>query len=108
MVLLWDRKFTDVHVNCKTWSAEVRDIFNFNELGYFFDNTVRFSIENIIGTLTSKMRIKQNENLRLRCIDKPQLRTFVKLKNFDQKPAFLQKPLSFYKENILVSFVLPV
>ena len=47
------------------------------------------------------MKVKQTQDLQLKCLSKPQLRTYVKIKNFEQKPCFLYKPLSFIQRKFL-------
>ena len=104
IVLLWDRKFSDKYDQISTLSSEVKKVFiNFN-LGYFSDNLTLFPLKETIGTLKARMRLKQAADLKVKSASKPQLRTYIKFKNFDQKPSFLLKPLSFIQRKSLNKF----
>ena len=103
-IMLWDAKFSEKHGIFNTWTKEIRCIFNEYDLGYFAENMGLFQLKDTIGTLKSKMKIKQNADIKLKCSNKPQLRTYVKIKEFGQKPCFLQKPLSFIQRKFLSKF----
>ena len=104
VILLWDRKFSERYDHLSTWSSETKAIFQNYELGYFSDNFNLFPLKETIGTLKSKMKVKQVAELKLKCSSKPQLRTYVKIKDFDQTPPFLKKPLSFIQRKFLNKF----
>ena len=104
VILLWDYKFSELNENVQTWSKEIRAIFQSYDLGYFSDNLSLFQLKDTIGTLQAKMKLKQTTDIKNKCHSKPQLRTYVKIKNFDQKPCFLTKPLSFRQRKFLTKF----
>ena len=101
VIFLWDLKFSEKFPQLSTWSKEVKEIFGNYELGYFSDNLTLFPIKEVIGTLKSKMKARQNAELRVKCADKPQLRHYIKFQNFDIKPPLLIKPLSFIQRKFL-------
>ena len=47
------------------------------------------------------MKLQQINELKVKCAGKPQLRNYVTFKNFDDKPPFLIKPLSFIQRKLL-------
>ena len=104
VILLWDRKFSEENGNLSTWSSEISKIFQNNNLGYFSENMNLFPLHETIGTLRAKMKLKQVAELKTKCINKPQLRSYVHFKDFDQKPSFLQKPLTFIQRKFLNKF----
>ena len=99
--MLWDAKFSDKYEKFSTWTREIKSIFQNNNLEYFYENINNFQSHDTIETLKLKMKEKQTANLKLKCLNKPQLRTYVQIKNFDLKPCFLQKPLSFIQRKFL-------
>ena len=101
VVLLWDLKFSDRFPQLSTWSREVKEIFSNYGLGYFSENLNLFPIKEVIGTLKSQMKFRQNTELRERCAEKPQLRNYIQFKDFDIKPPLLTKPLSFIQRKLL-------
>ena len=100
VVLLWDLKFSEKFPQLSTWSSEVKEIFQNYGLGYFSDNLALFPIKEVIGTLKSKMKMRQNAELRLKCADKPQLRHYIQFKNFDINPPPVNKTFIFYPKEI--------
>ena len=50
------------------------------------------------------MKTQQIADLKIKCANKPQLRTYIKITDFHQKPCFLQKPLSFIQRKFLTKF----
>ena len=98
MVLLWDMNFTKKYPHLSTWSSEVKEIFQHYGLGYFSDHLTLFPIKEVIGTLKSKMKARQNGELRVKCADKPQLRHYIQFKNFDIKPPANKTSLFYSKE----------
>ena len=51
--------------------------------------------------LKKNMMEQQNEALKLKCLEKPKLRTFVKFKVFGELPSYVSKPLSFVQRRCL-------
>ena len=101
VILLWDLKFSELNPQCSTWSGEVREVFQNYGLGYFFDNLNLFPLKETIGTLRSRMKVRQRNELRVKCGNKPQLRNYVLFKNFDVTPPLLLKPLTFIQRKYL-------
>ena len=105
-IFLWDRELSFQNQNISTWSNEVKNIFQNFDLGYFAENIELFPIKETIKTLQSNMKIKQLIELETRCRKMPQLRTYIKFKNFNSKPALLVKPLAFIQRKQLSKFCL--
>ena len=101
IILLWDIKFTEKYPQFSTWSSEVREVFQSCELGYFYENLALFPLKETIGSLKSKMKLMQINDLKLKCANKPQLKKYVEFKNFEGKPPFLVKPLTFIQRKFL-------
>ena len=104
VVLLWDRELGAQNNTICTWSGEILSIFENFDLGYFGENIELFPLKETIGTLKSNMKLKQTSDLENKCRNKPQLRTYVKFKNFNSKTPILQKPLSFIQRKYLSKF----
>ena len=77
VILLWDQKFSELNSQYTTWSSEVREVFQNYGLEYFLDNLNLFPLKETIGTLRSRMKIRQMGELRVKCGNKPQLRNYV-------------------------------
>ena len=101
MIMYWDMKFTEKYPQSSTWSNEVREVFENNELVYFYDNLQLFPLKETIGSLKCKMKMTQRIDLGMKCANKPQLRKYVEFKDFKGKPPFLVKPLTFIQRKFL-------
>ena len=101
MIMYWDIKFTEKYPQFSTWSSEVREVFENNELVYFYDNLQLFPLKETIGSLKCKMKMTQRIDLEMKCANKPQLRKYVEFKDFKGKPPFLVKPLTFIQRKFL-------
>ena len=64
-------------------------------MNQIFDSQQIFSIKNVVSKLKLSMAIKQQNELRIECKNKPKLRTFITFKDYQQLPAYVGKPLSF-------------
>ena len=93
-IYMWDKSVSEV-LNLQTWSSEVRAILLDHNLGHIFEPEVNFSPSSIIGQLKESMLIKQSINLKGQCLEKPKLRTYVQIKNFNCKTSYLTIPMSF-------------
>ena len=51
--------------------------------------------ETVIGQLKDSMSIKQNVDLKQQCLDKPKLRNYVQINDFDCKTSYLTIPMPF-------------
>ena len=90
----WDKSFSEL-LNIQTWSSEVRDILLNHNLGHIFAPEMDFCPNLIIKQLRDSMVIRQNNDLKNRCLDKPKLRTYVQIKDFNSKENYLTIPMSF-------------
>ena len=104
IVLLWDQELSAQNNAITTWSSEIDNIFKNYNMGYFGENLELFPLKETIGTLKSNMKLKQTLDLKNRCNPMPQLRTYIKFKDFSIKPSILQKPLSFIQRKYLSKF----
>ena len=93
-IYLWDKSIFET-LNFQTWSSEVRDIFLNHNLGYIFDPQVNFCANTVISKLKDSMSIKQNVDLRNRCIEKPKFRTYITFKEFGTIPSYPKIPMPF-------------
>ena len=105
VVLLWDCEFNRHNRNISTWSSEIKEIMENYDLGYLGDNIQLFPLKETITTLKNKMLLKQRSSLELKCREKPQLRTYIQLKNFNIKPPIISRPLSFIQRKFLSKFM---
>ena len=103
-ILLWDRELSSQNNLITTWSSEISRIFDNFNLGYFGENIELFPLKETIGTLKSNMKLKQLADIEIKCRKMPQLRTYIKFKNFSSQPTILQKPLSFIQRKFLSKF----
>ena len=93
-IFIWDKSFFEL-LNIQTWSSEVRDILLNHNLGHIFAPEVNFNPNSIIKQLKNSMAIKQNMDLKNRCLGKPKLRNYVQIKDFDCKESYLTIPMAF-------------
>ena len=99
-VYLWDKHLNNNNI-VKTWTSEVRQIFeDCNSLDTFLSNRP-FELKSKISQINSEFKIKQVEYLRQECREKPKLRTFNLFKMFQEQPAYITKPLSFHLRRIV-------
>ena len=93
-IYLWDKSFFETQ-NVQTWSSEVRSILLNHNLGHIFDPEVNFCAPSVVAKLKESMAIKQNIDLKARCLEKPKLRTYVTFNDFDATPSYITIPMSF-------------
>ena len=93
-VYLWDKALSDL-LQIQTWSSEVRDVFLNHNLGHIFDPETSFCPSTVIAQLKSSMAIRQNIDIKERCLEKPKLRTYVQIIDFEVKESYLSIPMSF-------------
>ena len=60
-----------------------------------YDNCNPFNIKSTIADMQQIFKTKQQNYLKEECEIKPKLRTFLKIKNFKEIPAYIVKPLTF-------------
>ena len=75
----------------KTWSSEVKTILHENDLGYIFDSQQIFPTNIVTNQLKVSLIRKQQEQVKLECENKPKLRTFLKIKEFDKTSPHIFK-----------------
>ena len=93
-IYLWDKSFFQLR-NTQSWSSEVRDILLTHNLGHVFEPTVHFCQDNIIDQLKRSMNIKQNVDLKRQCLEKPKLRNYAHIKDFNLPSPYLTIPMPF-------------
>ena len=95
----------DYHLNItgrvKTWSSEVQNILNENDCGNIFVAQQQFNAKDIIDKLKVSMTLKQKEEIKEECRQKPKLRTFINFKNFDAVSPHIGKSLTFVERKIV-------
>ena len=90
----WDKSFFE-HLNIQTWSSEIRDILLNHNLGHIFAPNENFCPNLILKQLKDSMVLKQNMDLKNRCLEKTKLRTYVQIKDFNSTENYLTIPMSF-------------
>ena len=73
-IYLWDKSLSE-HRNVQTWSSEVRDILLNHNLGHIFAPVANFCPKLVIRQLKDSMIIKQNVDLKSRCLENNFLKT---------------------------------
>ena len=95
-ILIWDKS-----VNLENWSSEEKSIFYKSEQSLIFYTGQPFNLQNVLEKIKIKFRKSQIFNLELEAINKPKLRTFITIKDFETVPAYITKPLSFIQRKFL-------
>ena len=85
----------------KTWSSEVKQILESNNLGSIYDRQILFPLKSTISKFRSSMYKKQRELVKVECMSKPKLRTFVTFKDFENISPHVGNPLSFLQRKII-------
>ena len=98
--MLWDRELSDKK-SVRTWSSEVRDIFNECELLPIYTSKETFDIRLAVTSMREAYYEKQSSRLQQDCQVKPKLRTFMLFKEFGAPAAYVGKPLSFHQRRML-------
>ena len=93
-IFRWDKQINDLGL-VSTWSSELKSILESNSRSYVYDYDSPFPLRFMCNQLQKSMMEQQNEVLRLQCLEKPKLRTFIKFKVFGELPSYVSKPLSF-------------
>ena len=96
-VYQWDRLLNDSNT-VSSWSSEVKNIFYSCNLNSTFDANRPFSLQCILKSMKSTLKLEQAEYLKNECEQKPKLRTFLTFKEFNQIPSFVTKPLTFLQK----------
>ena len=95
-VFTWDKD-----LNLDNWSNEVKSIFYQSEQSGIFDAGQPFYLQNVLEKIKIKFQKSQRFSLELESLNKPKLRTFLTIKDFEKVPAYITKPLSFIQRKFL-------
>ena len=93
-VFLWDKNLNDSN-QMSSWSSEIKSIFSDCNMLHIYDNCSPFNVKSTTTEMQLLFKIQQQNYLKAECQTKPKLRTFIKIKNFSEIPAYIVKPLSF-------------
>ena len=85
-ILSWDKMVSE-QFGFQTWYKEVKTIFETHNLLAFFGHGMNTPY--IVEKLKQSMTVKQNVDLRIKCLNKPKLRTFNTFKDFGTTPPYL-------------------
>ena len=99
-VYKWDHALNKIG-KIKTWSWEVKEILNENNLGYIFESQQIFPSVIVNKNLKESLSKKQQELVKLECENKPKLRTFLKIKDFGQISPHVGRTLSFVERKVV-------
>ena len=99
-VMAWDYYLNENNA-IKTWSYEVKEIFRECNLFTVYDTSQIFDLKQIATAIKSSYFIKQCNDLKLECQNKPKLRTFIMFKNFQEQPSYIGKPLTFHQRRMI-------
>ena len=101
-VFLWDKGLNDLGV-INTWSSEVKDILNRNNLSHIYDRHI-FPLKSNVKSLKTSLHYKDNINWQSSSRNLPKLRTFIQFKMFHCDSPHTYKPLSFIQRKQLSKF----
>ena len=96
-VYLWDRALNDSGA-LTSWNSEIKKVFYSCNQHSIYDNNVPFSLKNVVQSIKQIFIKDQALYLKSECEEMPKLRTFLKFKQFDQLPAYVNKPLTFLQK----------
>ena len=98
-IFLWDLEFGKTQ-NFPTWNKEVEAILTRNDLRGTFNLNI-FDIKSTINTLQSSLFKKDQAKLENLCQNRPKLRTYVQITDFNVDKPYLGKPLTFFQRRCL-------
>ena len=90
--------------NCldlNNWSNEVKLILYQCKQNAVFDTGQPFNLQNVLEKIKTEFQKSQRFSLELESLNKPKLRTFLTIKDFEKVPAYITKPLSFIQRKFL-------
>ena len=99
-VFLWDKQLNDAN-QISSWSSEIKSIFSECNMLNIYDTCSPFNIKSTINEMQQIFKTKQQMYLKAECESKPKLRTFSKIKNFQEIPAYIVKPLTFLQRRFI-------
>ena len=85
---------------CSTSSACKKVLYSCNQ-NSIYDNNVPFSLRHVVQSIKQIFIKDQALYLKSECEEMPKLRTLLKFKQFDQLPAYVNKPLTFLQKKHL-------
>ena len=85
-IFFWDKHFSE-QFDFLTWHKEIKNVLETHNMLAFFERggDQKYNIDN----LRQSMVVKQNVDLKIKCEEKPKLRTFISFKNFGITPTLL-------------------
>ena len=101
-VLLWDKLLNNSGV-VNTWYSEVKQILCDCNFQYIYETDSIFPLKPTITSITNTLKCKQNNELKLECLEMPKLRTFNLFKDFKNVPSYLSKPLNYFQRRALAN-----
>ena len=90
-----------ISIQISSWSSELKSIFRECNMLNIYENCNPFSIKSTIAEMQLIFQTKQQNYLKAECETKPKLRTFTKIKNFQEIPAYIVKPLTFLQRRFI-------
>ena len=100
VVYLWDKHLNTSHI-VNTWHYEIYSIFNQCNLPGLYEMISKQPLELIINNLKINMLRQQQEEISLKCQEKPKLRTYIKIANFKEIPAYLTTPIPYVLRRLI-------
>ena len=85
-IISWDTKISE-QFGFQTWYKEIKNIFETYNMTAIFERGV--DIKYIVDNLKHGMLVKQNVDLKIKCEDKPNFRTFISFKKIEITPTLL-------------------
>ena len=97
-IFLWDKQISE-QFDFQTWYKEIKNILETHNMLAFLERggDQKFNIDN----LRQSMLVKQNVDIKIKCEEKPKLRTFITFKNFGITPPYLLMPISFVQKKFI-------
>ena len=99
-VFLWDKQLNDSN-QLSSWSSEIKSIFSDCNMLDIYENCSPFNVKSTTTEMQEIFKTQQQNYLKAECQEKPKLRTFIKIKNFTEIPAYVVKPLSFVQRRFI-------
>ena len=99
-VFSWDHALNNSGT-INTWSNEVKTVLYEHNMNQLFDYQQIFPVKDVVSKLKLSMALKQQNELKIECENKPKLRTFITFKDYQQLPAYVGKPLSFVERKTI-------
>ena len=95
-IFIWDKE-----LKIQNWTNEIKTIFYQAGQGMIFDTGTIFSLKPVLEDIKNAQMRSQKFSLELECINKPKLRTFITIKDFNTIPTYITKPLTFIQRKFM-------